>query len=79
MSDQVGDFSGAYTKYRVFIDSTLIAESLQGTSSTSFIAQKDFTLAFSTEASGISAVPVPEPASLCVLALGATCLLRRRR
>ena len=43
------------------------------------IAKKDFTIIITTDGSTGSGPPIPEPASLGVLALGTLALLSRRR
>jgi hypothetical protein len=75
LSNQVSGFNNTFTKYKISIDNTLLAESLMSESSGSaYIAKKDFTLILNTDGGG-----VPEPSSLGVLATGCLALLARRR
>lgn len=80
LQDQVTGFTTPHTSYHVSIDNTLIAEALGAPGSSAFLAKKDFTLIFTTDgSSGTGQPPVPEPASLGVLALGGLALIARRR
>jgi hypothetical protein len=76
--DQVTDFSKPYQKYRVVIDNDLLAEAISGPASSATIAKTGFSIIFTTDGSN-GGGPIPEPASLGMLALGGAALLIRRR
>lgn len=77
--DQVTGFVGSYRSYKISIDNTLIAEAIGGSPGTAYIAKKDFQITFTTDGSTGGGPPIPEPASLGVLALGSIALLARRK
>jgi hypothetical protein len=60
------------------VDNDLIAESLAGAPGFASIAKKNFSIIFTTDGSS-GGGPIPEPASLGVLVLGAGALFLRRR
>ncbi len=78
---QVTGFQHPYTTYEITVDNILTAESLASPiQGSAMIAKKQFSIVITTDGSkGGSGPPVPEPASLGLLTIGALALLKRRR
>lgn len=74
----IGNFTGLYTDYQITIDNNLLALATANgnVTSTADIYKKDFILTIGTNG---GSGRTPEPASVGVLALGATAMLARRR